>query len=200
MWVCTYFEIVLRKYDTKEQCYHQCEVWFALQDWQVWKCWEMEAVLFLWSHSTFSAVFPLRIFTGVRNKVSPTICTVNFTVGDCYGQYCRLNFTVGDCYGQYHWLNFTVGDCYGQYRRLNFFYFFICYIFFLISSTLWICVLARACVRVHNGVGLHFWGTGTYELDCDIPDGRIVLCPSCVPEKVSVNQKGVNKKWHSHNK
>ena len=76
---------------TKEHCYHQCKIWFALQDWQVWKCWEMEVVLFLWSHSTFSAVFRLRIFTGVRNKVSPTINTLNFNVCDCYGQYLRLN-------------------------------------------------------------------------------------------------------------
>ena len=48
-------------------------------------------MLFLWSHSTFSAVFRLRIFTGVRNKVSPTINTLNFNVCDCYGQYLRLN-------------------------------------------------------------------------------------------------------------
>lgn len=59
---------------------------------------------------------------------------------------------------------------------------------------------ACVCVCVHNGVGFHFWGTGIYELDCDIPVGRIVLRPSCVPEKASVNQKGVNKKWRSHNK
>jgi len=28
----------------------------------------------------------------------------------------------------------------------------------------------------------------------------LVLCPNCVPEKVDVNQKGVNQKQYSHKK
>jgi hypothetical protein len=136
-----------------KECNYQCKIWFALQDWQVWKSWEMEAQLFLWSRNTFNAVFPLRIFTGVRNKVSPTVFAINFSVYDCYGQYLQFFF-------------YSVTFCF----------------IFLLAVTFYkrVCVcgggVMHVCVytNTHSGAGVPFWRAGTYELDCDSPDGRII--------------------------
>ena len=208
MWDSTHFEIVLRKYDNKGTVLSWVWdlIWFDLQDWQVWKCWAMEAVLFLWSHSTFSAVFPLRIYTGIRHKVAPTICTMNCTVGDCYGHYRQLN-----CFTFLFVIYFFLSLLLYEYVcvRVNVCVrvcvctcMHVCDACVHVHACVWcVCVLhACVCVCVHNGVGFHFWGIGAYELDFNIPSGSIVLNPSYVPEKASVNRKDVNKKWHSYNK